>query len=52
MTQRKDADKIPRAKKKLKGLDLFPVGINSAAFINDNLCRYYLFMVFGLPMSP
>ena len=41
MSRRKDADKIRRAKKKLKGLDLFSIGINSAVFINDSLCRYY-----------
>ena len=40
MSRRKDADKIRRAKKKLKGLDLSSIGINSAVFINDNLCRY------------
>ena len=41
MSQRKDADKIRRTKKKLKGLDLPSVGINSAVIINDSLCRYY-----------
>ena len=41
MSQHKDADKIGRAKKKLKGLDLSLIGINSAMFINDSLCRYY-----------
>ena len=40
-SRRKDADKIPRAKKKLKGLDLSLIGINSAVFINDSLCPYY-----------
>ena len=41
MSRHKDADKIRRAKKKLKGLDLSSIGINSAVFINDSLCRYY-----------
>ena len=41
MSRRKDADKIPRANKKLKGLDLSSIGINSAMFINDSLCGYY-----------
>ena len=41
MSRPKDADKIRRAKKKLKGLDLFLIGINSAVFIHDSLCRYY-----------
>ena len=41
MSRRKDADKIRRAKKKLKGLDLSSIGINSAVFINDSLCWYY-----------
>ena len=41
MSRRKDADKIRRAKKKLKGLDLSSIGINSAVFINDSLCRCY-----------
>ena len=41
MSRRKDADKIRRTKKKLKGLDLPSVGINSAVIINDSLCRYY-----------
>ena len=41
MSRRKDADKIRRAKKKLKGLNLSSIGINSAVYINDSLCRYY-----------
>ena len=41
MSGRKDADKIRRAKKKLKGLNLSSIGINSAVYINDSLCRYY-----------
>ena len=41
MSRHKDADKIRRAKKKLKGLDLSLIGINPAVFINDSLCRYY-----------
>ena len=41
MSRRKDADKMRKAKKKLKGLDLSSIGINSAVFINDSLCRYY-----------
>ena len=41
MSRRKDGDKIRRANKKLKGLDLPSIGINSAVFINDSLCRYY-----------
>ena len=41
MSRCKDADKIRRANKKLKGLDLFTIDINSAVFINDSLCRHY-----------
>ena len=41
MSPLKDADKIQRAKKKRKGLDLSLIGINSAVFINDSLCWYY-----------
>ena len=41
MSRRKDADKIRRAKKKLKGLNLSSIGINSAVYINDSFCRYY-----------
>ena len=41
MSRRKDADKIRRAKKKLKGLDLSSIGIDSVVFINDSDCRYY-----------
>ena len=41
MPRRKYADKIQREKKKLKCLDLSYIGINSAVFINDSLCRYY-----------
>ena len=41
MPRRKDANKTRRAKKKLAGLDLSSIGINSAVFINDSLCRYY-----------
>ena len=41
MSQRKDADKIRRAKKELKGLNLPSIGINSVVYINDSLCRYY-----------
>ena len=37
----KDADKIRRANKKLKGLDLSSIGINSAVLINDSVCWYY-----------
>ena len=40
MLRRKDADKIRRAKKKLKGLYLPLIGINPTVFINDSLCRY------------
>ena len=40
MSRHKDADKIRRAKKKLKRLDLSSIGINSAVFINNSLCRY------------
>ena len=41
LSRRKDADKIRRAKKKLRGLNLSSTGINSAVYINDSLCRYY-----------
>ena len=40
-SRRKDADQIRRAKKKLKDLNLSSIGINSAVYINDSLCRYY-----------
>ena len=30
-----------KKKKKLKDLDFLSISINSAAFINDSLCRYY-----------
>ena len=40
MSRHKDADKIRRAKKKLKGLRLSSIDINLAVFINDSLCRY------------
>ena len=33
--------KMSRAKKKLKGLNLSSIGINSAVYINDSFCRYY-----------
>ena len=38
--RRNGADKIRRAKKKLKGLYLSSIGINSTVFINDSLCPY------------
>ena len=41
MSQRKDADKIRRAKKELKGLNLPSICINSVVYINDSLCWYY-----------
>ena len=41
MSRHKDPNKIRKASKKLKGLDLSSIGINSAVFINDSLCRYY-----------
>ena len=41
MSRCKDADKIRSAKKKLKGLDLSSIGINSVVSINDSLCRYH-----------
>ena len=41
MSRCKDADKFRRAKKKLADLDFSSIGINSAVFINDSLCRYY-----------
>ena len=41
MSRCKDADKVRSAKKKLKGLDLSSIGINSVVFINDGLCWYY-----------
>ena len=41
MSRRKDTDKIQRAKKKLKGLNLSSIGINSTVYINDSLFRYY-----------
>ena len=41
MSRQKDVDKIRRAKKIIKGLDLSSIGINSAVIINDSLCRYY-----------
>ena len=41
LSRRKDEDKNRRAKKKLKGLDLSSIDINSVVFINNSLCRYY-----------
>ena len=41
MSRRKDADKIRKAKKKLKDLILPSIGNNSAVNINDSLWRYY-----------
>ena len=41
MSRRKNADKMGRAKKKLKGLDLPRIDINSTVSINDSFCRYY-----------
>ena len=35
------ADTKRRAKKKLEGLDLSSIGINSAGLNNDILCQYY-----------
>ena len=41
ISRSKDADKIRRTKKKLKGSGLSAIGINSSVFINDSLCRYF-----------
>ena len=40
-SRRKDEDKIRKAKKKQKGLNLSSIGINSTVYINDSLCQYY-----------
>ena len=40
ISRRKDAYKNRRAKKKLEGLDLSSISINSAGFINDSLFQY------------
>ena len=57
MSRRKDADKIRRAKKKLKGLNL-PctlimafAGITRISRENVRNC-VNLFMIFGVPMGP
>ena len=41
MSRKKDTDKIQRAKKKLEGLYLFLIGINSVVIINNSFCWYY-----------
>ena len=41
LSRRKEADKIRWAKKKLRGLNSSSIGINSAVYINDSVCRYY-----------
>ena len=40
-SKRKDANRIRRCKKNLKGMDLTSLGIPSPVFINDSLCQYY-----------
>ena len=41
LTKRKDADRIRKNKKKLKGTDLSSLNIRGPVYINDSLCRYY-----------
>ena len=40
-SKRKDAEKVRKAKRKLKTTDLNSVNISSPVFINDSLCNYY-----------
>ena len=37
----KDAEKVRKAKRKLKTTDLNLMNISSPVFINDSLCNYY-----------
>ena len=39
--KQKDANRIPKIKKNLKGIDLSSIGIRSPVYINDSLCKYY-----------
>ena len=39
--KRKDANRIRKVKKNLKGIDLSSTGIRSSVYINDGLCKYY-----------
>ena len=39
--KRKDANRIRKIKKNLKGIDLSSFGIRSTLYINDSLCKYY-----------
>ena len=41
LSKRKDADKIPEVKKKLKLLKFESMDINNPIFINDSLCAHY-----------
>ena len=41
MSRNKDEDKILRAKKKLKALDLSLIDVNLTVFSDDSLSRYY-----------
>ena len=40
-SKRKDAEKVRKAKRKLKTTDLNSMNISSPVFINDSLCNYY-----------
>lgn len=40
-SRRKDADKVRKAKKKLKSANLSTMGITNPVYINDSLCRNY-----------
>ena len=41
LSRRKDANKIRRVRKKLKGMNLSSIGITTPVYINDNLCSNY-----------
>ena len=40
-SKRKDANRIRKVKKNLKGMDVSSIGIRSPVYINDSLCKYY-----------
>ena len=40
-SERKDANRVRKVKKNLKGMDLSSVGIRSPVYINNSLCKYY-----------
>ena len=40
-SKRKDANRVRKDKKNLKGMALSSTGIRSPGYINDSLCKYY-----------